>query len=238
MIESIGNHTVEAAEPSAGRQSQSAFSGKPLTGRKIAVIVEHEFIPEEIAAYDSCFKLLGADVHFVSRLWGNESITFVSDVETAYTTPQLLEVTYDLDPANPKRVKVTDYDAVLMAANYTSCKLRYDNALPDGSYSINLVRNAPAVRFFAEAMAIKRIVKGALCHGLWILTPHPALLKDRTVTCHVVVLADVLNAGANVIWPKEKVVVDDDLVTGFSKHEVVPYIAAIAEQILLRNRKR
>jgi len=28
-----------------------------------------------------------------------------------------------------------------------------------------------------------------------------------------------------------RVVTDDDLVTGFSKHQVVPFIAAIAEQI-------
>ena len=32
---------------------------KPLRGKKVAVIVEHKFIPEEIAAYQSCFTLPG-----------------------------------------------------------------------------------------------------------------------------------------------------------------------------------
>ena len=77
-----------------------------------------------------------------------------------------------------------------------------------------------------------RIVKGALCHGLWILTPHPELLRGRRVTCHEVVRADVLNTGAIVETVNNDVIVDGDLITGHSKKEVHKFIQAITEAIL------
>ena len=52
--------------------------------------------------------------------------------------------------------------------------------------------------------------------------------------CHEVVLADVLNCGAQFIPPDATnggVVVDRDLVTGHTWHEVLPFILAIAGQI-------
>src|SRR5262249_35136193 len=73
---------------------------------------------------------------------------------------------------------------------------------------------APAVRLFAEAMRDPGIVKGVLCHGLWILTPVPELLANRRVTCHEVVLADVVNAGGIYTPSDTGIVIDDDLVTG------------------------
>ena len=63
------------------------------------------------------------------------------------------------------------------------------------------------------------IVKGALCHGLWILTPLPELLHGRRVICHEVVQADVVNAGGVIQLSDTNVVVDGDLVTGHSKKE-------------------
>jgi protease I len=87
------------------------------------------------------------------------------------------------------------------------------------------------VRFFAEAMADKRVVEGALCHGLWILTPYRQLLGGRRVICHSVVMADILNCGAEITITPDRVVTDGDLVTGFSKHEVLPFIAALARCI-------
>ena len=80
-------------------------------------------------------------------------------------------------------------------------------------------------------MQHKRLVKGLLCHGLWVLTPNPKLLRGRKVICHSVVMADIINCGAQIVVNPERVVADDDLVTGFSKHEVLPFIAAIAAQI-------
>ena len=203
---------------------------RPLTGKKIAVLVESQYVPGEIEAYRYGFGALGAEVHFMSRLWGNERLTFVGEMEQPGQTPQTLEVGIDF-----QNVRLEDYAAVIMAANYTSVRLRYF-APPEGRpISPDMARAAPAVEFFARAMRDPRIVKGPLCHGLWILTPCPELLKGRKVICHEVVLADVLNCGA-IYVPQDAanggVVVDGDLVTGRSWHEVEPFIQAIARQIL------
>mgnify|MGYP000885631035 FL=1 len=209
------------------------MSLRPLEGKKIAVLVESQYVPGEIEAYRYGFGALGAEVHFMSRLWGNERLTFVGEVEQTGQTPQTLEVSIDF-----QSVKLEDYAAVIMAANYTSVRLRYF-APPEGQpVSPEMVRTAPAVEFFARAMQNPRIVKGPLCHGLWILTPNPELLKGRKVICHEVVLADVLNCGA-IYVPQDAqnggVVVDGDLVTGRSWHEVEPFIQAVARLILALN---
>jgi protease I len=88
------------------------------------------------------------------------------------------------------------------------------------------------VRLFAEAMADPQLIKGALCHGLWILTPRPELLAGRRVICHEVVEADVANAGAEIIASPSNIVVDGDLVTGKSYREAGALADAIAERIL------
>ena len=64
---------------------------------------------------------------------------------------------------------------------------------------------------------------------LWILTPRPDLLAGRRVTCHRVVLADVINAGG--IYDLSPVVVDGDLVTGDSGDRVHDFIDAVCSQI-------
>jgi len=209
----------------------------PLSGKKIGILVENKFIPEEISAYQAAFPVLGAEVEFISRLWYGDykpdSATFYSDVDPLdsqpWESPHLLRVTRDICPENEKRAKPSDYAAVIMSANYTSVRLRHSTE-PETLPPRTLVQSSPAVAWFAEAMRNPRIIKGALCHGLWILTPNPDLLKGRTVVCNLVVLGDILNCGANAVM-NPKVVVDKDLVTGYSKHEVIPFIQAIAAQI-------
>ena len=61
---------------------------------------------------------------------------------------------------------------------------------------------------------------------------HPDVLAGRRVTCHRVVLADILNAGA--IYDPAPVVIDRDLVTGDSGANVLPFIDAISEQLSSR----
>lgn len=198
-----------------------------LNGLRIAVLVESEFIPEEIRAYRERFSELGASVDFISRLWGNPSVTFVSDiVNNPADPPEKLSVTLDFGV-----VRVGDYAAVIMAANYCSVRLRYFDPPAGEIVKPEQARTAPAVRFFAEAMARKEIVKGALCHGLWILTPVPELLRGRYVICHEVVICDITNAGAVFVPAKTGVHVDEDLVTGRSKDEVFLFIDTITQKI-------
>jgi protease I len=205
------------------------MKGGLLEGKKIAVLVESEFVPGEIEAYRYGFAALGAEVHFMSRLWGQPTQTFVSDVEQAGNMPVTLEVTTDF-----QNINLDEYAAVIMAANYTSVRLRYFEPPPGQPISPEMVRSAPAVELFNRAMANPGIIKGALCHGLWILTPNPEVLRGRKVICHEVVLADILNCGAQYTpadAENQGVVVDGDLVTGRSWHEVLPFILAISQQI-------
>lgn len=222
---------------------------KPLEGKKIGVIVESKFIPEEIQAYQDCFTMLGAEVKLLSRIYygdyrpGNpywKPPLFIADVDPSdqepWQGPQTITVPDENDISN---VNLDEYSAIIMTANYVSVRLRYPD---DATISdpLELVRSAPVPRFFADAMKRPQLVKGALCHGLWILTPYRELLNKRRVTCHTVVMADILNAGADVVFEKtdggrmqpSRVVVDRDLVTGFSKHEVIPFIQAITEKII------
>ena len=197
-----------------------------LAGKKIAVLVETEFIPEEIEAYQKRFAELGATVHLMSRLWGQESAHFVSDVDAVGKSLQYLDVNIDF-----QNVDINDYAAVIMSANYTSVRLRYFQPPEGQPISPEQVRTAPAVQFFAKAMTNPKIIKGLLCHGLWLLTPMPELLKGRKVICHEVVLADIANAGAVYVPSPTNIVVDGDLVTGRSGQDVHAFIDAIADLI-------
>lgn len=198
-----------------------------LEGKKIAILVESEFIPEEIAAYQQRFAELGATVHLMSRLWGKESLRFVSDVDAVGKSLEYLDVSIDF-----QNVDINDYAAVIVSAGYTSVRLRYFEPPEGCPLSPEQARTAPAVQFFAQAMANPKIVKGAICHGLWLLTPIPELLRGRKVICHEVTLADIANAGAVYVPSASGIVVDGDLVTGRSGHDVGVFINAIAQLII------
>lgn len=190
---------------------------KSLKGKKVAVLVETEYIPEEVNYYQTFFSQKGAQVDFLTQLWGKPERVLVSDVDNEDKPLQRMVVKKEIADANPN-----DYAIVLCAANYVACRLR--EIPPMGSLADpSLVRSPAAVRFMAGAMMNPQIVKGALCHALWILTPVPELLKDRKVICHTVVLADVLNAGGIYVPDPMHVVVDRDLVTARSAADLELY---------------
>jgi protease I len=56
------------------------------------------------------------------------------------------------------------------------------------------------------------VLKGIICHGMWLVAPAPELVRGRPVVAHNNLLGDVRNMGA--IYVNEDVVVDGDLVTG------------------------
>ena len=193
-----------------------------LDGARAVVLTETEFIPKEMDYYREHFPRVGATVDFATNLWGAPERTLVADV-TDPIVPPTMKVS--LDVAN---LRVDDYDIVLQAANYTAVRLR--EIPPMGSHgSVEATRDVPAVKFFADAMRNKRIVKGALCHGLWILTPYPELLRGRHVMCHTVVLADIANTGAVYVPNEGEVLVDGDLVTARSSKNIPEYFAAIVD---------
>lgn len=210
----------------------------PLSSKKVAVVIESQYIPGEIRIYRERFASYGASVELVSRLWGAPSQTFFSTVEIGgdgNPTPlEMITVAVDLEAVDPD-----EYAAVVVAANYPSVRLRWIGDVDiTADNAADLVRNAPAPRFVRRAMENHDVIKGMPCHALWLLTPSPDVLAGRRVTCNQVVLADVLNAGA-VYTPsppgtpvEQQIVTDGDLVTSTSWHASDALVDRIRDLIL------
>lgn len=207
----------------------------PLAGKKVAVVVESQYIPGEIKIYRERFAGYGATVDLVSRLWGQPSARFYSTVEPGVVDQlEWLEVTKDFDGVN-----LDEYAAVVVAANYTSVRLRWSEREDvNAGNAAEVARSVPAAQFFRRAMQNPTIIKGAACHALWLLTPSPDILAGRKVICNKVVLADVINAGA-IYTPcppgtpeNQQVVVDRDLVTNNSWHATEALVDWIKDLVL------
>jgi protease I len=198
--------------------------GQFLQGKAVAVLIDTEYIKDEVEHYQKFFSNLGARVDFLSLLWGAKEKKIICDITDADNPERQIHtmvVTKDV-----KDYKPDDYAIVLVAANYVACRLREIPPMHSLG-SIEELGTPPAVRFFAEAMRNKQIVKGTLCHSLWLLTPVPELLKGRKVTCHTVVLADVHNAGAIFVPDPTHVVTDHDLVSARAVADLELYTDAL-----------
>jgi protease I len=213
--------------PSGGEYSPATdplAKEKPLLGKKVAVLVETEYIYDEIEYYRRRIPALGGEVTLLTHLWGKPSLDFVNDIDSPdrhITDVHRLTVTECVTKHDP-----SEFDIVICAANYVAVRLR--EVPPVGSLaSPEQTSSAPAVQFFARAMENRKVLKAAMCHALWILTPRPDLLKGRRIICHTVVLADIHNAGAAYVPAENHVVIDNDLVTARSFADIEPYFDAI-----------
>ena len=84
---------------------------QPLSGKRVAVLVETEFIPTEIDCYQTRFPELGAQVDLLTYLWGNPQRELISDIDDPnkpIKDLRTLPVTKDVADANPD-----DYDIVI-----------------------------------------------------------------------------------------------------------------------------
>lgn len=166
-----------------------------LKGKKIGILIESDFYEPEIWYYQQRFPEEGAEVHFLTRLWGQSSITFKGH---EYQIP--FECRESFENMDDETLK--SYSAIIVPAGMVSDRLRYTedvNKLP------------PATEFLKRAFAEKSIIKGIICHGLWLLAPAPELIKGRKVVVHNNLIGDVRNMSA--VYVDEDVVVDGDLVT-------------------------
>ena len=166
-----------------------------LKGKKIGVLIESDFYEPEIWYYKYRFSEEGADVHFLSRLWDQPCITFKGH---EYHLP--FECSESFENMDERTLK--SFSAIIVPAGMVSDRLRYTeyvNKLP------------PASEFLRRAFLQKDIIKGIICHGMWLLAPVPELVKGRKVVVHNNLLGDARNMGA--VYVDEDVVVDNDLVT-------------------------
>ena len=128
-------------------------------------------------------------------MWGQERITFQGH---EYRAP--FECSESFENMDDKQL--AEYAAVIVPSGMVADRLRYTediNELP------------PATKFVQRAFANPDIIKGIICHGMWLVAPTPELVRGRRVVAHNNLLGDVKNMGA--VYVDEDVVVDGDLVT-------------------------
>jgi protease I len=191
---------------------------RALEGRKVAILMEADYYEPEIWYYERRFKEEGAEVHFLTRLWGQERLTFAGH---EWKVPFEVDKTFEgMDDET-----LRSYDAVIVPSGMVSDRLRYTediNKLP------------PATEFLQRAFAEPEILKGIICHGMWLVAPAPELVRGRPVVAHNNLLGDVKNMGA--VYTDEDVVVDGDLVTGRSGGHCHLFAHKIIELLAERER--
>src|SRR4051794_15801140 len=86
---------------------------RPLTGARIAVLMESDYYEPEIFYYQHRFAEEGAEVDFLTRLWGQSSITFTGH---EYRAPFTVE--HSLEDLGEEELAL--YDAVIVPSGMVS----------------------------------------------------------------------------------------------------------------------
>jgi len=163
---------------------------------KIGILIESDFYEKEIFYYEHRFAEEGYEVHWLTRLWGQQSLTFFGH---EYKVPFECHESFE----GMSDAELRSYDAIIVPSAFVSDRLRYTE---------DLSKLPPATEFLKRAFAEKGILKGIICHGMWLVAPTPDLVRGRPVVAHPNLYGDVRNMGA--IYTDQDVVVDGDLVTG------------------------
>jgi protease I len=166
-----------------------------LQGKKIGILIESDFYEKEIFYYEHRFAEEGIEVHWLSRLWGQPGLTFTGhEFKAPFYCGESFEGMSDEE--------LRSYDAIIVPSAFVSDRLRYSETLG---------KPAPATEFIARAFAEPGILKGIICHGMWLVSPMPELVRGRPVVGHPNLYGDIVNMGA--VYTDQDVVVDGDLVT-------------------------
>ncbi|QUH02168.1 DJ-1/PfpI family protein [Saccharopolyspora erythraea] len=177
-----------------------------LEGARIGILLESDYVEEEISYYRMRFAEEGAEVALLTRLWGNQSLVFTGHEHG-------VPLTVDRDLEQLDYGELSRLSALIVPSGMVADRLRYTEDL-------DVV--PPALRLLQRAFRMPRLLKVFSCHGLWLVSAAPELVAGRSVTCHNNLVGDVRNMGAHHV--DEDVVVDGDLITGRSV-EVAPQLA-------------
>ena len=194
------------------------MTGGRLAGQRIGVLIESDFYEHEIWYYSYRFPEEGAELHFLTRLWGQESLTFTGH---EYKAPFVCAESFEHMDDETLR----GYAAIIVPSAMVSDRLRY---------SENLAVLPPATDLLRRAFAEPGIVKGIICHGLWLASRIPDVVRGRRLVCHPNLYGDALNMGVEYV--DEDVVVDADLVTARTGAQAGAFAHTIVEMLASRMR--
>lgn len=187
-----------------------------LGGTTIGILLESDYYEPEIHYYERRFAEEGATVRFLTRLWGAERITF-----TGHEWRAPFEVGETFETLDDEALR--GFDALIVPSGMVADRLRYTE-------DPRLV--PPATALLRRAFAEPGILKGIICHGLWLAAPAPELVRGRSLTVHNNLLGDARNMGA--IYVDADVVVDGDLVTGRTGQHAHLFARRIVELLVER----
>lgn len=193
-----------------------------LEGKKVAVMIESDFYEPEIHYYQHRFREEGIDLHFLTRLWGQDRIAFKGH---EYHVPfDDIEETFE----NITDAQLREYSAIIVPSGMVADRLRYTE---------DIHKLPPATEFLQRAFREKSIIKGIICHGMWLVAPAPELVLGRRVVAHNNLLGDVKNMGA--LYVDEDVVVDgEDLVTARTGGHCHLLARTIIEMMIQKNGRK
>lgn len=174
-----------------------------LRGKKIGILIEGDYFEPEIWYYKLRFAEEGAEVRFLSRMWGNSSDIMASGFKghehrIPFNTIGAVESFEEIDDA-----ELMTYAAIIVPAGMVADRLRYTE---------DVGKIPPASAFMKRAFEHRSIIKGIICHGMWLMSPVSEVVKGRKAVVHNNLIGDAKNYGLEYI--DEDLVVDGDLVTG------------------------
>ncbi len=163
--------------------------------KRIGVFIESDFYENEIFYYQLRFPEEGIDLQFYSRLWGQDALTFKGHEFGApfYCQNDFQTLTDD---------DIDSFSAFIVPAGMVADRLRYTE---------DTSKLPPASIFLKKLFEKKQILKGIICHGLWLVSPVAEVIQGRKIVAHNNLIGDVKNYGA--IYTDQDLVVDDDLIT-------------------------
>ncbi len=181
--------------------------------------MESDFYEPEIFYYQRRFAEEEADLRFLTRLWGQPRLTFKGH---EYHIPFEVSESFEgIDDAT-----LDSFAAIIVPAGMVSDRLRWTE---------DVTQLPPAVEFLKRAFARPDIIKGIICHGLWLVSPAPELVRGRRLVTHNNLHGDAVNMGA--VYVNEDVVVDRDLVTARSGGHCHLFARRIIDMLVERKEK-
>lgn len=182
-----------------------------LAEKKVAVLIEGDFYENEIFYYQLRFPEEGIALKFLTRLWGQSSLTFTGH---EYKIP--MECSESFEDYKP-----SDFDAIIVPAGIVADRLRYTE---------DIKKLPPATSFMVEAFKDTSIIKGIICHGMWLMAPAAEIVKGRKAVVHNNLLGDAKNMGIHYV--DADVVVDKDLITARTGGHCNAFARAIIDALI------
>ena len=138
---------------------------------------------------------MGPDLNFFPRLWGQSSLSFSGH---EYRAPFECHESFE----NMTDEVLRTYSAIIVPSGIVADRLRYTE---------DVHNIPPATQFLARAFAEKNLLKGIICHGLWLVSSMSELVRGRSLTVHNNLIGDAKNYGATYV--DQDLVIDEDLIT-------------------------